>query len=451
LRALAIFAVALGALQLGCAEVRPPTPNTPSASGGGLQGSALPGDAPLGGAAEPGAEPAAFENGAFEEGEEPAAGDEDVDQEDLEEDHDETSSLDFMACLDRGPGQPPHCPQFTWKSPLEGLSASEVELKVKADLASIGPISIGAPNRGLLFNGVRMPDSEYWTFTDPGHAYGTQETVDSIARAIEKVNQKHKDTPKTVIGHLSAKGGGYLKPHKSHQAGRDVDLSYFYTSNVGWYAYATDKNLDRLRTWTFVKAFLEDPNTEMVLIDTSVQRLLYDYALAQNEDKAFLDRVFQVSGKSAQPLIRHVKGHQTHIHVRFFSPSAQASGKLAQAYLPKPAPPPVKRLKGKIAKGKPHPGAADGPQGLPGGRAKDGGAAKKAAKEDETFFFHRAKSGDTLDSLARKYGVSIEAIRQANALKGNELKQKKSYRIPRQGSVASSAPTGSGKGGRSHK
>ncbi|MFO0548935.1 MAG: penicillin-insensitive murein endopeptidase [Polyangiaceae bacterium] len=323
--------------------------------------------------------------------------------EDLDDDDD--TDKDFMACLDRGPGSPPHCPQFTWKSPIEGLSGAEIEKKVKNDLASIGPISVGAPNRGRLFNGVQMPKGDHWTMTDPGNAWGTQETVDSITHAIDKVFAKFPDSHKVIIGHISAKGGGHLKPHKSHQAGRDVDLSYFYNDNKGWYTVATDKNLDRERTWTFVKAFIEDPNTEMILIDTSVQKLLYAYAKDAGEDQAFLDKVFQVSGKSNQPLIRHVKGHATHIHVRFFSPEAQASGRLAQAYLPKPPPPPKEKSSGKK------------------------GAA--AGKDEDDYVYHRARSGDTLDSLARRYGVSVQAIKEANGLKSNDLKQKKTYRIPK--------------------
>ena len=44
---------------------------------------------------------------------------------------------------------------------------------------------------------------------------------------------------------------------------------------------------------------------------------------------------------------------------------------------------------------------------------------------------HRARSGDTLDSLARHYGVSIKAIQEANALASNKLKQNTTYRIPK--------------------
>jgi murein endopeptidase len=424
-----MFGLLLLGLTASCADVRPPSAAFPTqaSSPSSVQPSSP----------DAGAEPVAYSDGG--ENPDPSQTDElaEGDEADSDEAEDETEHAHdpddpedqpedddaFLDCLDRGPGSPPHCPQFTWKSPIEGLSAEEIRKKVKDDLASIGPISVGAPNRGRLFNGVQMPKSDRWKQNDPGNAWGTQETVDSITRAIDRVHSAHKETPALIIGHISAKGGGRLKPHKSHQSGRDVDLSYFYNEPKTWYAVATEKNLDKPRTWTLVKAFLEDPNTEMILIDTSLQKILMAHALSVGEDKSFVERVFQVSGKAKAPLIRHAKGHATHIHVRFFSPSAQASGKLAAAFLPKPPPPPA-RKPGKT------PGKGKGKDDSNGGTAK-GGKSKDKDKNEAAFVYHRARSGDTLDALSRKYAVSIPAIKQANGLKSNDLKINKTYRIPK--------------------
>ena len=418
---------ALVALAVGCADVRPPA-LTAAGPAGALQAGVVSDPATEGGVV---AEPISFE-GADPSEEESAEGDahdegDEGEEEDAadphaehDDEHGEETDVDaFNACLDRGPGSPPHCPQFTWKSPIDGLSQEDIRDKVKTDMASLGPISVGAPNRGRLFNGVQMPKDERWKQNDPGNAWGTQETVDSIVKAVDKVHAAHKDTPALYIGHLSAKAGGHLKPHKSHQSGRDVDLSYFYTEDKGWYALATEKNLDRARTWTLVKAFLEDPNSEMILIDTSLQKLLMAYALEKGEEKAFIERVFQVSGKSQSPIIRHARGHATHIHVRFFSPSAQTTGRLAAAFLPKPVAPP--KRKGSKTKGKGK-----------GETEKDAGVASAKGKpKTGDFVLHRARSGDTLDALSRRYAVSVLAIKKANGLKSNDLKINKTYRIPR--------------------
>ncbi len=347
----------------------------------------------------------------------------------LEDDH-EDDHLDILACLDRGPSSPPDCPQFTVSSPLTGLSDAEIGRRVKDDMASIGPMSLGPPNGGRLFNGIRMPDGERWTLTDPGNAYGTQETIDSIVKAIDKVHAAYPNgTHKVIVGHISSKNGGRLKPHKSHQAGRDVDLSYFYNEKKTWYTVANDKNLDKDRSWAFIRAFVEDPNVEMILVDSSIQRLLREHALKKGEDPAFVDRVFQFGGKSKRPIIRHVRGHATHIHVRFFSPNAQASARLASAWLPKP-PPPAKRQN--------RPGkqmTAD----AGGAKQAKGGPKKKESTADDAYVLHRCRSGDTLDALSRRYGVSIQEIKAANGLKTNALKEKRTYRIPKRTASASAS------------
>lgn len=422
-----LLLLALPAL-VGCVEVQRPGAHAPAPTY--ASGAAHGGVGALGASGQ--AHPAAAVPALHED--EPAL-DEDGDELLEDDNEDEAERIDLFACLDRGPSSPPDCPEFTVSSPLSGLAAGEIERRVKHDMESLGPMSLGPPNAGRLFNGVRMPDGDRWKLTDPGNAYGTQETIDSIVKAIDKVHTAFPEgTQKVIIGHISAKGGGRLKPHKSHQAGRDVDLSYFYKDVKAWYAVANEQNIDKARSWAFVRAFALDPNVEMILVDTSIQRILRTYALAQGEDEEFVDRVFQVSGKSKRPIVRHVRGHATHIHVRFFSPNAQASARLASTWLPKP-PPPTKR------QGKPGkqqnlragtPGSGSGHE-----QAKRGPGKKEA--DDDDYVLHRARNGDTLDALARKYGCTVQDIKQANGLKTNALKEKKTYRIPKR--TASSTPS----------
>lgn len=310
-------------------------------------------------------------------------------------------------------------------SPLADLSGTEIARRVKEDQASLGSLSLGLPNRGRLVNGVQMPASDHYTLTSPSCAYGTSETVESLSSAIDKVFAKYPDSQKLIIGHISARTGGRLSPHKSHQAGRDVDISYFYEGTKNWYAVANAQNLDRARTWAFVKALLADPNIEMIFIDSSIQKLLKEHAIAIGEDKAWLDDVFQYGGKGRSPIIRHVKGHATHLHIRFVSPIAQASARIASAYLPR----------------KEQPSSDDDTRDSRvahnGRPAKNGGG--KGGDRTE-YIFHRARSGDTLDSLARHYGVSVKSIMDANGLATNKIKEKMTYRIPK-GGVVESAPS----------
>jgi len=52
-----------------------------------------------------------------------------------------------------------------------------------------------------------------------------------------------------------------------------------------------------------------------------------------------------------------------------------------------------------------------------------------------SYLLHKARSGDTLGSLARRYGTSVEAIQKVNGLRSNAIKMKHVYKIPKQGHV----------------
>ncbi|WP_437607779.1 penicillin-insensitive murein endopeptidase [Sorangium sp. So ce834] len=285
-------------------------------------------------------------------------------------------------------------------SPLAAMTEAQIEELLAKDPAALGPMSVGATNAGALFNGVRMPESDRWELVDPGHAWGTRETVDALDRAIAEVHRQFPGSPKLYIGHISARDGGRLSPHKSHQAGRDVDISYFLDARHRWYQRATAANLDRERTWAFVRALITETDVELILIDSSVQRLLKEHALKIGEDRDWLDEVFQYGSRKPRALIRHARGHANHIHIRFYSPVAQESAVRAYPLL-------VKR-----------------------------GAIKPTAQ----YVRHTAKKGQTLGSLARQYGTTVEAIKRANGLRSTAIQAKRVYNIPRPSSGPAAPP-----------
>jgi len=212
---------------------------------------------------------------------------------------------------------------------VERLTIDEDELSVRVanDLGSLGSMSVGKPNGGALINGVHMPESEHWELIIPQLAWGTEETVHYLTTAIGAVVEQFPDSHPMYIGHLSRQEGGPLRPHRSHQSGRDVDLSYYYVpERAEWYRPATKHTLDRARTWAFVKALVTRTDVEYIFMSTRVQVLLKDYALSIGEDKDWLDTLFEFRSRNPEPIIRHTYGHRTHMHVRFFNPKAQAMG-----------------------------------------------------------------------------------------------------------------------------
>ena len=276
--------------------------------------------------------------------------------------------------------------------PLDGRSDADVAKSIAEDPTSLGSLSLGQPGAGRLIAGIAMPETPGLEIVDPAHCWGTQETIDYLRRALRVVREQFPSAHPLYLGHISAKRGGPLRPHKSHQSGRDVDISYYYLGkSARWYARANQQNLDVEKTWAFVRALIEHTDVDLILIDYTLQRLLRKHAEHIGEDRGWLDNVFRGIPGKLRPLIVHAKGHATHMHIRFFNPIAQESARRAYATLIRLglAEPPVK------------------------------------------FTFHRVKRGETLGMLARKYRTTVAEIQKANGLRSTKIIAKKRYRIPR--------------------
>jgi murein endopeptidase len=228
----------------------------------------------------------------------------------------------------------PALPEVDVVHPLAALDDQELEAMILRDPTSLGSMSVGAPNGGALFNSVRLPESPLWRLADPAHAWGTRESIDFVAHAITRVNEYFPGSPVLYVGDFSGPRGGKLRPHKSHQSGRDVDLGYYYSTGEAWYKRATSKNLDRARTWALLETLLTESRVEYVFMDRGIQPLLKEYALAQGEDPEWLSRVFEGPG-NRDPIVRHRFGHATHMHVRFENPTAELTARRSYALLQK--------------------------------------------------------------------------------------------------------------------
>ena len=149
-----------------------------------------------------------------------------------------------------------------------------------------------------------------------------------------------------------------------------------------------------------MRALVVRADVETILLDMRIQRALYKYALGIAEDRDWLDRVFQCGRGLRTAIVRHLPSHRTHYHVRFFNQIAQELGRrshplLVQANLIEP---PVFTVR------------------------------------------HVVRAGQTLGHLAARYGVSVNAIKQANRLTTTRLRAGRSYRIPVRAAVPASQP-----------
>lgn len=184
--------------------------------------------------------------------------------------------------------------------------------------------SRGHAFRGRLLNGEPLKSGAGYKVRSPGRAYGTDQTVSLIRKVCRKYTRKFRGAPKVVIGDISFKRGGYMRPHKSHQSGRDVDMGYVHKGNrqLDNFESMNKHNLDVAKTWYLVKSFVDTGEVEYMFIDHGIQRLLYEYAVSHGVSKTWLEANMQYPrgrGATKAP-IRHARGHRNHMHIRFRCP-----------------------------------------------------------------------------------------------------------------------------------
>ena len=267
------------------------------------------------------------------------------------------------------------------------LDPAALAVAARHDPVALGPLSIGTPDAGLLLNPAPFPEGPFWTVRDSRESWATDETIDFIVDAIEAVEARYPGSPRVVVGDLSDATGGRLGRHRSHQAGRDADIGFYYRrGEMDSFLVARPKDLDLPRTWALVRALVTETDVERIFLDRSLISVLCAQAVAEGEDRAWLDDIF--GRTSEKGIIQHVRRHKDHMHVRFFNRRAQEYGRIAYPTLVETgsAPPPVVK--------------------------------------------HRVRPGETLGLLAKRYGTSVSAIRAANGLRSTRLRAGRSYTIP---------------------
>lgn len=180
--------------------------------------------------------------------------------------------------------------------------------------------SVGSPNSGRVSNSTQLPDNPaLYTRLRPEEAYASSHTIRNLQLAVARWRRDTGYAGKLVIAALSKKGGGRIKPHKSHQSGRDADIRMPVKKGTKGSLAQNASQVDWDATWGLVRALLETGQIQYIFLSYDRQPYLYKAAKRAGASKEQLDAWIQYPRKNHtnNGVVRHAKGHTAHIHVRF--------------------------------------------------------------------------------------------------------------------------------------
>ncbi len=203
----------------------------------------------------------------------------------------------------------------------------------KAAKKKEAPRSIGAPNDGRLTGAKKLKRTDDVLIKKGSSTWGLPELNDLILRATRTVRKKHGGRA-ALIGDMSAKAGGPLVGHNSHQTGRDVDIGFYVLSSKGkpfrstrFLPFSGDgkgkdvswARFDDVRNWALVKALITDKKVAVrhIFITFELRARLIAYARQQKEPE---DLILRASSVMLSPKDADV--HDDHFHVRISCPES---------------------------------------------------------------------------------------------------------------------------------
>ena len=189
-------------------------------------------------------------------------------------------------------------------------------------------ISIGAPQSGKIENAIQFPkNDDLYKRRNPQIMWCASYMAQNLQWAIAKFRYTYNFEGELVVADMSKQHGGKFDPHKSHQAGRDVDIWLPSLKGVyqphhiheGKERRPTSEEADWFALYGFLKALHETKSVEAVFLAYELHDRVYKAAKLMGASDEELDEMiaYPRGPHHRQSLLQHSPGHTHHVHVRF--------------------------------------------------------------------------------------------------------------------------------------
>jgi penicillin-insensitive murein endopeptidase len=197
-------------------------------------------------------------------------------------------------------------------------------------------LSIGSPNAGSQVRAKRLKKAPHLSILEKSkdEAYGHPALVLMLKRSAKQMAKSYPGS-QLVVGDLSAKNGGPIPGHHSHQSGRDADVLFYARDargkivtldkfvSFGADGKATDGSglvFDDERNWMLIDTWVRDHRAGLayVFVSRGLKQRLLAWAGKHPKHKKLVQRASElfVQPDNAEP-------HDDHFHVRIKCPKDQ--------------------------------------------------------------------------------------------------------------------------------
>lgn len=222
---------------------------------------------------------------------------------------------------------------------VAGSKQDELEKKLPEKFRkspySLMSLSVGHPNDGFQLRAKRLKSSSYVRVRSSKLAYGHPALILMLKRTAKQIGRSARGS-RLLVGDISAKNGGHLSGHASHQSGRDADVAFYQLDakdrpidakrmvafdGNGKAKDGSGLQFDTYRNWLLVKSWVDDNRAGLshVFVSTPLRKRLLDFA---RNDKRYKSYVGKAAMLLKQPA--NSSAHDDHFHVRISCPKRQA-------------------------------------------------------------------------------------------------------------------------------